>query len=180
MSTISALKLVVPTSVAGSGVSVSASGKVTMTAATSVSVNGCFTATYDNYLVVMRGVMAAGSPNFYYRMRSAGTDNTTASSYSTQELAVSGTSVSGERVVGITPRIGLFNSTLMNGQHTYFYGPFLAQPTALRGMNANSISDSRMDDFASTHNQSTSYDGFTFIWESSSVTGMLCVYGLSQ
>ena len=55
MAEIAGLTLITPSSVAGSGVSVSASGKVTFTAATSVSVNGVFSATHDNYLVVVRG-----------------------------------------------------------------------------------------------------------------------------
>ena len=48
MAEIAGLKLITPSSVDGSGVSESASGKVKFTAATEISVNGVFGSTYDN------------------------------------------------------------------------------------------------------------------------------------
>ena len=57
MAEIAGLTLITPSSVAGSGVSLTGA-KVVFTAATSVSVNGVFSATHDNYLVVVRGSVA--------------------------------------------------------------------------------------------------------------------------
>ena len=97
MAEIAGLKLIVPSSVAGSGVSVSASGKVSFTAATTININGVFSATYDNYLVVLRGLADSGTPAIYGRMRLSGSDNATANAYVTQSLNADGATVSGGR-----------------------------------------------------------------------------------
>jgi len=72
------LTSVIPTSVAGTGVSVGAAGKVTLTAATSASVNGCFTSTYDQYLIAFDIPTIATAANLQLRLRAAGTDLSTA------------------------------------------------------------------------------------------------------
>jgi len=181
MAEIAGLKLIVPSSVAGSGVSVSASGKVTFTAATSISVNDCFTSTYDNYVVVAR-VNGEGASNINLRLRwrASGSDNATASSYVRQELTADNTTVSGARVTSDFGEIGA-RGPGYTGYHLYSYGPALAQPTAARVVNVqNATGGIRIKDYAFTHNQSTAYDGFTLYPESSDITGALCVYGLSQ
>ena len=180
MAEIAGLKLIVPSSVAGSGVSVSASGKVTFTAATSVSVNGCFSATYDNYLVVVRGSMNTSNAAIRLRMRASGTDNSTASSYVRQRLRATSTTVDGERDTGNLCNISNFSSTQRDGFHLYFYGPALAQPTAGRTVTVESDSGARIFDHAFTHNQSTAYDGFTLTPDSNNMTGAFTIYGLSQ
>ena len=178
MAEIAGLKLIVPSSVAGSGVSVSASGKVTFTAATSVSVNGVFDSTYDNYLVVIRHVASAAT-TLRFRMRASGTDNATASSYTLQRLTASGTSVTGTRN-SYDFSFGPTATSSPNGSHYYVYGPALAQPTALRSVNVDNNGSARILDGATTHNQSVSYDGISFFPSSGDVTGALTIYGLSQ
>ena len=179
MPDIAGLKLIVPTSVSGSGVSVSASGKVTFTAATAVNVNGCFTSTYDNYLVVIRSA-ASTSLEIQMRLRVGGTDNSTASSYTRQQLAADNTTVNGERAsANITRFLPAYNTQRV-GSHAYFYGPALAQPTAVRCVNVSDSSSAFIRDYAITHNQSTAYDGFSLIPDIGNITGALCVYGLSQ
>jgi hypothetical protein len=66
---------VIPTSVAGSGVTLGATGTVTFAASTSVSINGCFSALYSNYRVVIAG---SGTDNLdgSLRFRAGGTDST--------------------------------------------------------------------------------------------------------
>lgn len=178
MAEIAGLKLIVPSSVAGSGVSVSASGKVTFTAATSVSVNGCFSSTYDNYLIVCQQA-ASTDANLLFRLRLAGTD-ATASNYVYQSLNALSTTVSGNRNTYGYTIIGTQGSTLRNGQHFYVYGPALAQPTAMRAVIASSYQSASITDGASTHSLSTAYDGFTVSMASGNSTGSLCVYGLAQ
>ena len=53
-------------------------GKGTAAASSAVSINGCFTATYDNYLVVVDATSASTSLLLRLRMRAAGTDNSSA------------------------------------------------------------------------------------------------------
>jgi hypothetical protein len=56
------LDLITPTSIAYSGGSASVSGgAVTFSAASTVSVNNCFSSTYDNYRIVFRGSQSAAS-----------------------------------------------------------------------------------------------------------------------
>lgn len=180
MAEIAGLKLIVPTSVAGSGVSVSASGKVTFTAATSVSVNGCFSATYDNYLVVCRH-SHTGAADLLMRLRLSGTDNTTASSYTSQQLRADNTTVSGSRITQNVSVISATYSTQRDGLHLYVYGPALAQPTAYRSVTVAGSNSALINDHAVTHNQSTAYDGLTiYTSTSNALTGALTVYGLSQ
>ena len=178
MAEIAGLKLIVPSSVAGSGVSVSASGKVTFTAATTINVNGVFSSTYDNYLVVIGGT-ATDDASLNCRLRASGSDASGAD-YVYQTLNANNTSVLGSRqsAQSVT-RFGSLMSTDMSGIHAYFYGPALAQPTAIRGVTAEGLSGGvRIFDVASTHSLSTAYDGFTL--SNKTLTGSLTIYGLSQ
>jgi hypothetical protein len=178
MPDIAGLKLIVPTSVAGSGVSVSASGQVTFTAATSVNVNGCFTSSYDNYIIVCQQA-ASAEANLLFRLRVSGTD-ATGSNYVFQGLNAISTTVSASRNTYDHTIIGTQGNTLRNGQHFYVYGPALAQPTAMRSVIASSYQSATITDGASTHSLSTAYDGFTVYMASGNATGTLTVYGLSQ
>ena len=182
MPDIAGLKLIVPTSVAGSGVSVSASGKVTFTAATSISVNGCFTSSYDNYLVVMRTDPSGGGSAMRIRLRASGT-NATGTNYTIQLLSADNTTVSGSRSTSADHfRVNLTTdqANFYDGTHVYFYGPNLAQPTAVRSVTVSAYSSALIYDYANTHSLSTAYDGFTLDTASPNLTGMLCVYGLAQ
>ena len=179
MAEIAGLKLIVPSSVAGSGVSVSASGKVTFTAATSISVNGVFDSTYDNYLVVCR-MTSSSTGDVRFRWRASGTDNSTASSYVHQRLAAYGTTVLGARYTENSARFSNMQNTQAGGVHHYVYGAYLAQPTAYRTVIVGDLDSASIFDHAGTHNQSTSYDGLTIYPASGDITGALTVYGLSQ
>ncbi len=90
---------IVPTSVAvGSGTgTANANGQVTFTTASSVSLNGVFSATYKNYLVIFNEDTASTTSAIQFRMRLAGTDNSTASSYRTQYIRATTTTVSAAR-----------------------------------------------------------------------------------
>jgi hypothetical protein len=179
MAEIAGLKLIVPSSVAGSGVSVSASGKVTFTSAATVSMNGVFSATYDNYLAVIRYTNTSDT-NTRFRLRASGTD-ATGSNYTYQLLRAGSTSVTGSRASADDKGgIGGVSISLMSGEHFYLYGPALAQPTATRAVNVSGISDARIDEYATTHSLSTAYDGFTFYAITGNMTGTCTVYGLSQ
>ena len=182
MAEISGLKLIVPSSVDGSGVSVSASGKVTFTAATSVSVNGVFDSTYDNYLMVVSGV-GTNTGSYPLLLRAGGTDDTTANSYTRQYLLGENTTVNGGRNSNTYFSDGLFLSQVdKGGLHGYFYGPALTQPTAYRSVTAAQANagGALIFDIAGTHNQSTAYDGFTINITTGSLTGSLTIYGLTK
>jgi hypothetical protein len=183
--TIAGLKLIVPTSVAatgaGSSATVSATGKVTFTSAATISVNGCFTSSYDNYLAVCRATLASGSSVLQaVRLRASGTDDT-GNNITRQYLAAFSTSVTGARNTSTNAGlIGNKNSGTMSGDHIYFYGPYLTQPTAIRNVNAGNVDSASILDCAFTHSLSSAYDGFTIFPVTSSITGTLTVYGLAE
>lgn len=177
------LVVMTPTSVdktgTGSTATINSDGSVTFSSCATLSLNGVFTSSYDTYMVVLRGDCSSAA-NVGYRLRVGGTDNSTASSYVYQELEATSTTITGVRITGDQGRFCAFNNTQENGAIVYIYGPFLAQPTAWRSVTANDASSARIDDYAGTHNQSTSYDGFTMIPGSGSITGLVTVFGFNQ
>lgn len=176
-------QLIVPTSVsAGSGATatVSASGKVTfsnLTTSAFCSVNGVFSSTYDNYLIVIK-FTTNGAQGYQMRLRASGTDTT--SGYVWQRIIADGSSVSGLRQTGAGNIQINLGSTTTNGSHVYVYGPNLAQPTAVRSVSVSGNSGGYILDGAGTQSGSTQFDGFTIEPSSSDSDGTLCVYGLSQ
>jgi len=171
--------LLTPTSIAHSGTSASigANGQVTFTAVTSLSLNGVFSADFDNYVVSW--YQDAGAVNFslLYRLRSSGTD-ATGSNYTYQRLQAADTSVNAARTSSQTAG-RITNVRFESATTTYFYGPFLAQPTAARTVgDQGGSADKQLLDHANTHSLSTSYDGITFYTSGGSVTGRTAVYGV--
>lgn len=174
-----------PTSIvvagAGSSASIRAAGGVEFDTAETLSLNGVFTSEFDDYMIVIRYVGTNNNNSGLVRMRVSGTDNTTASSYTDQYIAASSTSVSASR--GSQTSAILFNAGAdqRSGASIYFYGPYLAQPTAIRSVTVGGAANAYLIDCAVTHNQSTAYDGFTlFPNNNGTFTGQLTVYGLSQ
>jgi hypothetical protein len=169
------MDLITPTSVAGSGVTVSG-GLVTFTAASTVSVNGCFTSTYDNYRVVAAFVTSSNTLQMNLRYRVGGTDNTGATSYSIR---------GGDQ--GAFGSIGADGNTfpILSG---YTGGNFLTMdslnPFASQytqgGFNTMSatVAVAAAARFGSlVHTSTTSFDGFTIYIASGTFTGTLRVYG---
>lgn len=179
---ISAFKLITPTSivVAGGTASVGQFGKVSFSAATSLSLNGVFSSTYDNYMVVGRYVGTANLPSVMYRLRVSGSDATGAN-YANQYLYATSTSVTAARASSQTAgQAGIVDDEQRSGDVMYFFGPYLAQPTAHRHVSVAGHSGGTIFDDATTHSLSTSYDGITFYPSSGSFSGEIAVYGCNQ
>lgn len=177
------LHLITPTSTAktgtGSTATINTNGSVTFSSCETLSLNGVFSADYDNYMIVMRGTPSASGYDIQLRLRSSGTDNSTASSYVGQYLYGNGTSVTGGRETSNQVRINTWWTTQREGHIINLYGPFLTQPTAGRSITVNSYTGASIFDMAWTHNQSTSYDGISFYVTSTlSITGLVGVYGM--
>ena len=107
------MDLITPTSVAGSGVTLSG-GEVTFSAATTISVNGVFTATYDNYRMVWESSLAASEDSLQIRMRLAGTDNSSAN-YTFQYLFADGASTGQARGTGQTSALTVRSESPRSG-----------------------------------------------------------------
>lgn len=175
--------LMMPSSIASTGTgnssSIEANGSVTFSSCATLSLNGVFTTDYDNYLISIRCI-GTGNTTLEFRFRASGTDNSTASSYTNQELAVSTTIKSGARFSATTGTISSTNATNYNAYTMNCYGPYLAQPTAWRTITIDGTGVATIDDIAGTHNQSTSYDGLSLIPTSNAITGLISVYGLEN
>ena len=179
----SGMVLMRPTSIVSTGTSASATiganGSVTFSACESLSLNGVFTTSYDNYMVVVRGNSSDDGGNLSVRLRTGSTD-ASGSNYTYQVLAASSTSVTGARATATYTRLLLLDDSDKGGGTAYIYGPFLAQPTAFRGVSVGGGSATFMRDFSATHSLSTSYESMTILNETSgqTLTGLISVYGL--
>ena len=155
---------VIPTSVAGSGVSYSTTtGLVTFTSATTITVNGCFTSAYRGYSIAFESTGTAS--NCTMVLRAAGTDSITG--YDKTELlgrnaiASSSTSLNSAAwtVQGLTNTIQMWDLNINN--------PALAvatSATSVGGAHGNPAASSAINGIITnilTHRPLTAYDGFT-------------------
>jgi hypothetical protein len=177
-----AMELVEPSSIAFAGTSAAivGNGSVTFSAVTSLSLNGVFSSTYDNYMVVVRYSQTGGGGfdgPVFFRLRASGTD-ATAANYTHQLLEANDSSVSAARTSSATNgAMGRYEDDVYGGQCLFIYGPSITQPTAFR--NLSGWGDLRISDSATTHSLSTVYDGLTiYLSGSGDITGRVAVYGL--
>ena len=180
---INGLVVMTPTSIASTGTgnssSIGANGKVTFSSCETLSLNGVFTSSYDNYMIVCRHSVTAND-GLRFRLRASGTDNSTASSYVFQYISAASTSVTGARETNNYAQISVRGNTQRAGFTAYFFGPNLSQPTAYRSVVVDDLSSAAISDFAGTHNQSSSYDGLTIYGSVYAFSGAITVYGFNQ
>lgn len=177
------MTLLVPSAVSvtggGSSATIGANGKITYSSAVTMQIDGVFSATYDNYLMV--GTCTIGtSKNIYLRYRASGV-TATASNYAHQQLAALSTSVSGSRTTGGAQSLVVgVGDGYKNGFHAYFYGPALSQSTIGRGVSAQSVSaGGQINEFAFLHTVSSAYDGIDLDFQVAA-SGTMTIYGLNQ
>jgi hypothetical protein len=173
--------LLTPTSIAYTGTSatIGTNGSVDFTACSSLSLNGVFSADYDNYMIGIRVTSSLSSTDINCRLRASGSDASASNDYVAQYLVADSTSVSGGRITAFTYGwLGQSYATQRVGISAYIFGPYLTQPTAVRSIGASDNSSARLVDIAWTHDLSTSYDGLTVFPSTGNFTGLVSVYGL--
>lgn len=173
----SGLNLITPTSIANSGGSASASGgAVTFTGVTSISLNGVFTSTYENYILALY-LTCSSTGNLNIRMRAAGTDNTSAN-YQSMQLYAAG-SVGNAALTGQTAMtVGFSANELVTGNIDLFR-PALAEYTTFTDVMARNVGPV-LSVWTGGHNVATAYDGMTLIAAAGGITGKIRVYGLKN
>ena len=169
---------IIPTSVAvGSGsATTSAVGQVTCTGASSVSLNGVFSAAYNNYFISLNVLPASGTPLPTFRVRSAGTDLTT-STYTYSGGFSNSTTLAW--LFGSNSATSIFLPQLKTTAGMIsinINSPFLAANTVLT---TNAFGNDHQFTAGSVTN-TTSYDGFTITTPSSTLAGTISVYGYNQ
>ena len=178
---VAGLHMVTPTSVtvpSGTG-SVSGQGAIALNGVGSgVSINGCFTANYNNYVLSIVGTNSVDT-SLRFRMRSNGTDNESTNLYLTNYLLNNSGSLSA----------GYFASTIAD--FTYWYtgaervvtaeinSPALAKYTTW--LTKTGSSSSAYYNHQCTHAVNTAYDGFTlFLGGGGAFTGTVRIYGYNN
>lgn len=170
-----------PTSIAHTGTSatINADGGVDFTDVTVLSLNGVFTSTYDNYLIIISDDNVSNTASVIFgRLRVAGSD-ASGSNYAYQLLDFDPTSETGSR--STSQSSGYFGTSSSNnsGNTIYIYGPALAQPTISRCVNAHGYLGARTQDGVTTHSLSTAYDGITLLPQQG-ITGNVHVFGYEE
>lgn len=173
---------IVPTSVAvgsGSG-SVDVNGNVTFSGATTISLNGCFTANYDNYKIIINPT--SGGSYTTFRLRQSGSDDSLAS----YEYAVF--SIYSAPGSGVNQYSGNANQAEINQTNApteiTLYNPYLATNTRWNfNSSANYSTGGAGAQLGGGYKKDTKqYDGFTYIHgnASTSFSGTIRVYGYNQ
>lgn len=173
----SGLVAVVPTSVSGSGVAL-ANATVTITAASTASIIGCFTSQYTNYLAVYN--FTATSSYLRMKLRTASADVSTG--YGTTNAFVNDNSTT----------LGFLNSGAVSwndtrwliSQNVQSYGtmtlfnPQIAATTFLQNDNTAISSTNSLRLFGAGRNTGTDIcTGLTIFPDSGTFTGTITVYG---
>ena len=174
------LVLVKPSSVVGG--TDNGKGTVTFSAASTVSLNGCFNSIYDNYKIVIDEIPST-TGDLTFRFRVSGSDNST-SNYERQYLAANGTGTFVGRVSGAT------SWTLNGGRlaNRHFYEINVSNPAlavvkgAVTALTSNYESASNVVYSANAYGfkATTIFDGFSLITSAGTFTGAVSVYGYNK
>jgi len=176
---------IVPTSVAGSGVSLGPGGAVTLATASTASINGCFTSAYDNYLIEFDFTTSSASGTLNVTLRVGGTDATTA--YDTQRVTFINATVAATQSLNAANWVGSGGLATAGGRQfgeMVLYKPALAVATGgtiKNNLVANPMttSDGRFEGTLQ-HRTATAYDGITFTAGGGTFTGTIRIYGLNN
>lgn len=150
---------------------------------TEKSINGCFTATYESYLVRFRLTLSANA-QLSMRLRAAGTDESGANTYYS---SVSRTAIAISNVAdGTTGRTQMVLLTAPGTTNAEAAGtlvvdsPFATAKTLVQGdVTAATTTPAALREVGgSGRNATTSYDGFTILVASGTMTGTIRVYGI--
>jgi hypothetical protein len=178
---------VIPTSVtvgSGSG-SVDATGNVTFSGVSSISLNGSFNSTYDNYRIMFQVDSTSGNPNISFRMRASTTDE------SGNNYAYSGIKTAAGGSVLLDAIVGTSSNKLVENYSGYpshisggldLFNPF---NTVTTKYTFNSYGNSTLGAYSGftyygAHSQTISYNGITFLPSTGTMNGTVRVYGYND
>ena len=148
--------------------------KLDFAAASSIIVNGCFTSTFDDYLILVEATASAGQV-LNMRLRAAGVDAATNYNYATalMEAAYSGSQVPGATQLW-AGRIG----TAKGHIEISAAGPAVAAVTTfMTRAHWDAAGAVRVELIHGNHTTATAYDGFTLTPNVGTATGTVRVYG---
>lgn len=172
---------IVPSSVSvGSGTaSVSSDGLITLSGASSISLNNAFTSDYRNFRIEARFLPASGAVNIAFKFRTGGVDNSTAS-YSNNGTIITAGAFAGINNVGLSSGLNAVvgYATVPSGLAMEFYSPQRAEGTSFSSIsNGHTGNALNYLSFTGYWGASTQFDGISFITSASNVSGTIQVYG---
>jgi len=167
-----------------------AAGGLTLISTTSFSAvssfapaNGTFSATYDNYRVIISGIQtASGDCSLLIRYRASGTDDTSSNYYS-QRLIGDSSSASASRQSGTnSTAVGTAGNGASSGLAIDFFNPFATKKPEIlsfnNGWQTGTGTSLRMT--VNSFDGTTSFDSFSLITDSSTISGICSVYGYNK
>jgi hypothetical protein len=147
-------------------------------AVSAVNINNCFSATYQNYVVFVNCV-GSTSLGIRIRMRASGSD-ASGNDYAQQFLKADGNTASAQRSTSQSQVTILDADTGRSTMWLTVGSPFEVATTVMRALNADSRANATIQDNVAVHGLSTSYDGFSLLTSSGTITGTVRVYGLKD
>jgi hypothetical protein len=172
------LNLVVPTSVTGG--TLSTNGKITFTASSGVSVNGCFTSAYENYIVLINAPVKSVANNIPIKFRSTGTDDSS-NNYDVSFMSNSGTAISVTTQTSTSASIN-WGSATRHSAKIEIYSPALAEFTTYVATTSEFTPGTliRTTQISGLHKVASAFDGFTMTPSTGTATGTIRIYGYNN
>ena len=148
-------------------------------AVTTINLNNVFSASYDNYKVMLwfNGASASGVATFRYRVNNA--DDSTAN-YARQYLVAGSTAISAARESGATSHS--INNIQTNYHYTEFdiFNPFVTGYTTQLVREYYRADQNQTSEYwvkGNIFQQTTSFTGFSILSSGANITGKLQVFG---
>jgi len=176
----------IPASVVGTGVTFNATtGLVTLTGASTISLNGVFSSTYSRYVIQYDIPTVSTNLVFTVRLRAAGTDASTAV-YDQQRNISRGNDVSNptslNSLAGTSWALGATTGTSLHMGSIELVRPATATPTMMIGQAfatlnpATAATTTSITQLGGLHRTAAAYDGITLITSAGNATGTLKVF----
>jgi hypothetical protein len=148
----------------------------TFSAVSSQSLNNVFSSTYTNYQIIILAIPTAGGPDLSLRLRASGTDNTTASSYlQHRDASFSTTSLDADQTSNLFTISSIQDVQCLTT--TMLGNPFASLATSILSIGGRA---GLTQTVTGHHTATSSFDGFTILPSSSTMTGSVSVYGYSK
>ena len=156
---------------------------VSVSAASSVSLDNVFSSTYDNYIVQLNFTTGSvGAESILMRMRVSGTDNTSSNYYwSLGYVSFTGTpAASASNSSGLTAsfNVSYINSSGGGASTINLYNPFNTAVTRFHSIGGGNTNGDAILSRGGNTSVTTSYTGATIFPSSGTMTGNIRIYGL--
>ena len=147
-----------------------------VTSGSSISVNNCFTSTYDNYRVVVSNLKSGASNSLFLRLRASGTDSATGYQYGHAYILFASAAwvVAAATNANAWVAPGNTNTSPPSGGAIELYQPAIATQTGMGGL--YHTFDAAVYTNGS-HTATTAYDGFSLVSNGTFSSGTVTVYG---